>query len=234
MDTFIDRLSHRRNSQEMIQANSAAEAAKMERLQRQIDEYNNLLQDMRKVNLKAVENMEQMQKVLKESFEKIEAVKEQEDLMPDIKKQMDELVRQGQDAHEQKDAVLVEMKSQMDKLLSQIKFQLEEAMPRIDEQMEEVVPQIKEQMDEILNQIKSEMQESFKQSDDFLHRENVKVYRNVQAAMTEEINRQTGILVQEQEEKNKKLKPLLPISIIIMLMVIADIVINLLGIVIKF
>ncbi len=44
MDTFMDRLSHRKSSQEMIQANSAADAAKMEQLQNQVTEYDTLLQ----------------------------------------------------------------------------------------------------------------------------------------------------------------------------------------------
>lgn len=35
------------------------------------------------------------------------------------------------------------------------------------------------------------LQEKFQQADDFVHKENVKVYRNVQAAMTEELRRYT-------------------------------------------
>ena len=46
MDTFMDRLSHKRSSQEMIQANSAADAAKMEQLKNQITEYDTLLQEL--------------------------------------------------------------------------------------------------------------------------------------------------------------------------------------------
>ena len=33
MDTFIDKLAQKRNAQEMIRANSAAEAARMEQMQ---------------------------------------------------------------------------------------------------------------------------------------------------------------------------------------------------------
>ena len=39
MDTFMDKLAQKMNAQEMIKANSAAEAAKMEQLQNQVAEY---------------------------------------------------------------------------------------------------------------------------------------------------------------------------------------------------
>ena len=35
MDTFIDKMAQKRNAQEMIRANSAAEAAKMEQMMQQ-------------------------------------------------------------------------------------------------------------------------------------------------------------------------------------------------------
>lgn len=183
MDTFTDRLLQKKSAQEMIQANSAADTAKMEQLQRQVTEYDTLLQDMRKVNLRATENMEQMQRVLQESLEKLEAVKED-----------------NNDTQAEQEALLAEIKKQLEELVPQIKTQMEEALQR---------------------------------SDDFLHRENVKVYRNVQAAMTEELEKQTDILAQKQREGFDKQKPLLPISVIIMLMVIIDIIINLFNIVIK-
>lgn len=223
MDTFADRFFHKRSSQEMIQANAAADAAKLEQLQRQVAEYETLLQDMRKVNLKATENMEQMQKVLQESFEKISALKDQEALLPDIKSRMEELANQGNDTQAEREA-----------LLSELKTQIEEFVPQIRAQVDELAPQIKEQVEELVPQIKTQLDESFKQSDDFLHRENVKVYRNVQASVIDELNKQTDTLTRNQEEGFKKQKAVLPISIIIMILVLADIFINLFNIIIKF
>ncbi len=197
MDTFMDRLSHRKSSQEMIQANSAADAAKMEQLQNQVTEYDTLLQkqvteydallqkqaaeydvmlqDMRKVNLKAAENMEQTQQMLEAALKKIEAVKEADDTE--------------------------DTKEEIEKLFTEFKKQMEEISMR---------------------------------SDDFLHKENVKVYRNVQASMEEALEKQTDTISQKIGEGVRKQSALLPVSIIIMLMVIIDIVINLFNIVIKF
>lgn len=54
----------------------------------------------------------------------------------------------------------------------------------------------------------SKVEELFRNSDDFVHKENVKVYRNVQAAMVEELQKQTQAIMehaQAGEGKNKKL-----------------------------
>lgn len=54
----------------------------------------------------------------------------------------------------------------------------------------------------------SKVEELFRNSDDFVHKENVKVYRNVQAAMVEELQKQTQAIMehaQAGESKNKKL-----------------------------
>ena len=82
-----------------------------------------------------------------------------------------------------------------------------------------------------LAQIRELLEEKFKQSDDFLHRENVKVYRNVQAAVAEELSKQTEELKKSQID-NRGSRALLPISVLILIGVIADILIKLFAIVI--
>ena len=53
------------------------------------------------------------------------------------------------------------------------------------------------------------------------------MYRNVQAALIEELNKQTEELKNSQVQ-NKASKALLPLSVLILIGVVADIVINLL------
>lgn len=172
MDTFMDKLAQKMNAQEMIKANSAAEAAKMEQLQNQVAEYENLLQEMRKVNLKTVENAEQVKQVVQESLQKIEEIQAAADS--------------------------------------------------------------KEDKEELLAELKKQLETAFRESNDFQHKENVKVYRNVQAAMVEELNKQTETIVAGQQESSRKQKAVVPLSVCIMLLVIVDIVINLFQIVIPF
>ena len=167
MDTFIDKLSQKKNAQEMILANMNAEAAKMERMQEQMKTYDELMQEIRQVNLKTAENLSEVQKTLKEYLDKLET--------------------------------------------------LQAAQSRDNEN------------GQTAEQLKALLEEKFKQSDEFLHRENVKVYRNVQASVSDELNRQTDELKKSQAQ-NKTGRALLPISILTLLAVLADIVIHLLNV----
>ena len=124
MDTFIDKLAQKKNAQEMIKANMTAEAAKMEQLQNQMQANDGLMQEIRKVNLKTVENVSEMRKALEACIEKLDAL--------------------------QADSSQTE------------------------------------QEQETLAEIKNLLEEKFRQSEDFMHKENVKVYRNVQAPMVAE------------------------------------------------
>ena len=63
MDNFMDKISQKLNSQDMIRANAAADAAEMENLENQvavfkeqIEKYDDCLQEMRKLNLKNMES----------------------------------------------------------------------------------------------------------------------------------------------------------------------------------
>ena len=171
MDTFIDKIAQRRNAQEMILANMTAEAAKMEQMQNQMKAYDELMQEIRRVNLKTAENLADVQGTLKEYMEKLEAMQ-----------------ADNSESEENKQA---------------------------------------------LSQLRENLDEKFRQSDDFLHKENVKVYRNVQAAVTEELNKQTEELKKSQRE-NRGSRALLPISIVILIAVLADIAVQLFGITIVF
>ena len=170
MDTFIDKIAQKRNAQEMIRANMTAEAVKMEQMENQMKAYDELMQEIRQVNLKTAQNVTELQDVLKDCVSRLEAMQEQD---------AGEGALTGQD----------------------------------------------------LAQIRELLEEKFRQSDDFLHRENVKVYRNVQAAVAEELGKQTEELKKSQIE-NRGSRAVLPVSILILIGVIADILIKLFGVVI--
>lgn len=73
MDTIIDKLAQKRNAQEMIRANSAAEAAKMEQMQKQLKANDETMQEVRRVNIKTAENVENMRSLLAQCMEKLES-----------------------------------------------------------------------------------------------------------------------------------------------------------------
>ena len=74
--------------------------------------------------------------------------------------------------------------------------------------------------------LQTRLEELFKSMEDFLHTDNVKVYRNVQASMIEELGKQTAELKVEQEKSGKSNKILLPFMIITMIMTIANLAIT--------
>ena len=76
----------------------------------------------------------------------------------------------------------------------------EEERKLFEEQQKEEARLIKEEED------KRALQEMFKQSDDFVHKENVKVYRNVQAVVVDEFKNQTEGLTKHNRELYAKLK----------------------------
>lgn len=174
MDTFIDKLAQKRNAQEMIRANMTAETAKMEQMQEQMKAYDELLQEIRKVNLKTAENAAEVQNVLKACMEQVEAM-----------------------------GAGVKEENACDKAEEALKIS-----------------------EDTLKEIKALLEQQFTQTNDFLHKENVKVYRNVQAAMAEELGKQTEELKASQVQ-NRGSRALLPVSVLILIGVLADIAIQL-------
>lgn len=163
MDTFIDKLAQRKNAQEMIRANSAAEAAKMEQMQKQLQAYDEIMQEVRRVNLKTAQNVDNMRGLIAKCIEKLESVKVEPNTGEDVEKQ--------------------------------------------------------------ITAVKGLLEERLAQTEDIVHKENVKVYRNVQAAFTEELEKQNR---QEQENwEGKGGKKSSPLLVAILIGVLVDIVVNL-------
>lgn len=73
--------------------------------------------------------------------------------------------------------------------------------------------------------LQEKQQELFQNLEDFLHTDNVKVYRNVQAAMIEELEKQTAELKEGQEKAASSSKVLLPFMIVTMIVSVANLVI---------
>ena len=91
------------------------------------------------------------------------------------------------------------------------------------EQVSQIEQAILEHMDEI--------KQLLKQSDDFTHKENVKVYRNVQAVVVDEVKKQTEAiaaqndeLVRRNEHLQKQGRGLRPLMIITLVTALANIV----------
>ena len=188
MDNFMDKLAQKVNAQEMIKANSQAEAAEMKRLQMQVAEYENILQEMRKLNYKNAELSDKMEAMIGDNAGKIEGMKEDEHrLVTALRDLTDEQTRNREAELGKKESETLERElAETEKYKNQIR------------------------------DIAELLEKKFANSDDFVHKENVKVYRNVQAVVVDETKRQAEEAQTQYQKLDKKVNRVMIFSILSM------------------
>lgn len=204
----MDKIAHKLSSQEIIQANSAADAAELESLEKQLtvfrqqmEKYDDCLQEMRKLNLKNIESAQEVQVLADKANEKL-----------------------GQTAGEVEAVSVSKIKETSDLSIAGINQTLNESLAKIAE-----IKESSDHLDKItenMSGLQEKQEELFKNLEDFLHTDNVKVYRNVQAAMQEELEKQTTELKEDYEKAAGKSGVLLPFMIITMIISIANLTIT--------
>lgn len=172
MDNFMDKIAQKLSSQEAIRANSAADAAQMEKLHTQLAEYDACMKEMRKLNLKNVENEQKLQELMQNGIDRMNKLFEENTFR--LQALADECMAKIQAAEKEQDK----------------QVGIEAALEGIKETAAGNMEKI-----EVL----------FKEADDFVHKENVKVYRNVQAVVVEEAEKQTQALIEfDKSSANRK------------------------------
>lgn len=185
----MDKLAQKFSAQEMINANSQAEAEEMKRLQMQVSEYEKILQEMRKLSYKNTELSERLELVIGENAGKIQRMKEDEEKLIAVLKDLTEEQTKNRD--------------------SELEKKEEERLEK------ERADEAKKQSD--ISVITNLLENKFQRSDDFVHKENVKVYRNVQAVVVDELKRYTENAQEEKNAINAKLGKVMKFSVISML-----------------
>ena len=193
MDNFIDRLAQKFIAGEVIRANSAAEEREMKKLREQVAEYERCLQEMRKIQLTNTQSAQNLHDMMVENADGIRKLT-QESLGKLANVQL-EADAQNADAKKAVDAAATAMAKMEEQVLK----------------MQETVASLSED----LNKNQTEMKECFEKADDFLHKENVKVYRNVQAVVVEEVgNKAQEIIKASEEAASKASKPVLVFAVL--------------------
>lgn len=141
MDTFIDKLAQKLTAQEMIKANSAADAAELQKTRMMVAQYEELLKEIRQVNSRNTEAAGKLEQLVADSLSRLENTEQVSRLTEASIKKIEE-IQAGNQNLEQLEVKLAELKDQMTPL--------------------------------------------FEELTDHVHKENVKVYRNVQAVVVEE------------------------------------------------
>lgn len=182
MDTFMDKLAQKLTAQEIIKANAAADAEELNRLQNQVQEYNECLAQMRLVNEQMQETSRQMGRMMDEEIIPRMNLLVKEQVAPGVDRLLEERIVPK--LHALSEETLGRMDSmQADR--EQAARLVEEAMGKLEQML---------QGQEANESLRNSLVQLFAQSDEYVHKENVKVYRNVQAVVVEESAKQKEVL----------------------------------------
>lgn len=228
MDNFMDKIAQKLNSQDMIRANSAADAAELEKLEsqmalfkEQMGKYDDCLQEMRQLNLRNIESAQGVQELTEQASEKIEkTVGEVQAASVSKIQQTSDLSIAG--IQQTSDASIAGIKQTSDISIAGINQTVAEGLAKIAEIKENADKDNLAKITEEVAELQGKLEQEFKNLEDFLHTDNVKVYRNVQAALIEELEKHTSELKAEQEKAAKGNKVMLPFIIIIMILSLAN------------
>jgi uncharacterized protein YhaN len=187
MDNFMDKLAQKFNAQEMIKANSEAEANEMKKMKLQISEYEKILQEMRKLNYKNTEISEKLDLMVGETADKIQSIKEDEQKLLGLLRDItDEQTRNMESDQELRQEEITEWSREREL--------------RDREKQEK-----NDNSKQVISELTQFIENKFQSSDDFSHKENVKVYRNVQAVVVDELKRYNDSVSEEHNSLQKRI-----------------------------
>lgn len=201
MDNFIDKLAQKFTAGEVIRANSAAEEKELRRLREQVQEYEHCLQEMRKLQMTNTRTAVQLEELMSKTVENFQ-----------------KLLEEGREKLHEVQISAGEQEKDYEEILKRI----EESVKESGRETEQLLSRMEE--------LKKEAEDRFRQSDDYLHKENVKVYRNVQAVVVEEVTKKSEAIIKSQEENGKKYsKPVIILAALAFLCAAANLIITLIN-----
>ena len=235
MDTFMDKLASKINAQEMIRANSSAEAKENERLSQEVEEYRQCLQEMRQISLQNSATADEIAELVKTSMDKIAAIQAEsgksDDVVVVMQNNLNEMlnaIRMNSDklvsvVSGNADRVMSAVEGSSDKVMSAVEGSSDKVMSAVEGSTDKVMNALEGSTDKIVSNVIAELQagnDEFKEAlkaeiiaevkkelkgqEEIVHKECVKVYRNVQAVVTEESEKQTGEIVAAQSKGRKR------------------------------
>lgn len=210
MDNFIDKLAQRFNAQEIIKANAQAEAKEMDRLREQIKAYDECLEEMRRLNLKNIEAAEQVRaladqvnNLTRQAITEIGEKKEKEDehvgQIEAVREEIKAVREETRQAQQEAENARGEMKNVQGEIrnVREETSGIREEVKGIHEEMSIALEEVKSVLarnGELAEESRKKLAAANEGLEDFMHKESVKVYRNVQAVLMEELKNQTEIL----------------------------------------
>lgn len=262
MDTFMDKLAQKLTAQEMIKANSAADAEELRQLRGQVKEYNDCLAQMQKTNdeMRAVNDelgrlvsdkiAPEIDRLVDNGVEKLSnAAVDAEGIDALVQEGRERMLRITSAGTEQIQRIADEGASKLEQMANDSAAKLEnakidtaeidrlvrEGTGRIQQIADESLAKIQEiqakEADDNSDELKQAVAEKIESANDFVHRECVKVYRNVQAVIVEESGKQTEAVNEAVKTLKGKLGAVMGISIAALLFSIAGVVMQILALI---
>lgn len=218
MDMFMDKLAQKLTAQEIIRANTAADTEELNRLRNQIAEYNDCLT--------------KLQRLIDDGTEKLQAFQmgnAETDIEGDIGKISISL--------QQNMSQLKERLEELDQKLAAANDPVLEAMTGLEKSLQEKLRQFGSKLEEQLDskpeeQADVQLMEKLNVMDENVHKECVKVYRNVQAVILEESEKQKEAIsnvTSEAKGIGKKVGTVLGVSVLALIFSILGIALQVLG-----
>lgn len=223
MDMFMDKLAQKLTAQEIIKANTAADAEEMNKLKNQIAEYNDCLAKLQELIQEGAARLQNSQansadvkRLVEEGIGKIQAIRQDSAGLEELGKRLEELEKGiggfGKDLGELEKSVgeLGKGFGEQEKALGELREGFENLEKSVQEQSGAVGAAVGENV----------------------HKECVKVYRNVQAVVVEESEKQqkqtedTGRTVSSM---GGKISAVLGISVAALVFSLASVILQLLS-----
>lgn len=199
MDMFMDKLAQKLNAQEIIKANTTAEMEELDKLRSRVAEYNECLDKLQRlvnegadgIRSASGKNVAEINRLVEASLAKIREIQQDASGLERLGKQLE-----GMDSRlENANGRLTGMSVQLDS----VNGQLGNLNAEISDKMGQLSRQLEEKFQENPG---DRLEEKFAVADENVHKECVKVYRNVQAVIMEESGKQGETLADISEKLN--------------------------------
>lgn len=239
MDTFMDKLASRLNAQEMIRANAAAEAKENERLHKEVEVYKQCLEKMREISQQNVTMCDDVSELVRASMDKIAQIQAESGKSEDVLVALQDNSNAVMAAVKaNSDTVMASVKNNSDTVLSSVRHTMQAStdsvMNAISGSSDKIMEMLGAGNDEfkaaLISELVAEMKKELKVQEENVHKECVKVYRNVQAVVTDENDKQTKLIIDNQSKMKKKATAALVCGILAMSFAAAGLLVSLLDV----
>ena len=211
MDMFMDKRAQKLTAQEIIHANTAADVEELNKLKNQIAEYN--------------ECLTKLQKLIDDGFLKLSNVRAEDEKASRLIEESTNEIKSMQEKVETFNQSLGQFQEQLVGVDKSVASQLEFMSKTMGEKIDQLCGQLEAQAS-------GRMSDRLDIIEENVHKECVKVYRNVQAVMVEENSKQNETLDEAKAgvaAVKTKLGAVMGISVAAMLLSLISVLVQILG-----